>query len=80
VSFAAITLCVESQLVYVVYFVIGSVRKLLFTSSYFATDSLGLITSFQLLIDNYKMMSSGVFSDGMTGLSCNGYSSELRCN
>jgi hypothetical protein len=35
VSFAAITLCVASQRVFiVVYFVIGSVRKLLNTPSY----------------------------------------------
>jgi hypothetical protein len=38
VSFAAITLCVASQRVFivVVYFVIESVRKLLDTSSYLA--------------------------------------------
>jgi hypothetical protein len=34
VSFAAITLSVASQQVFVVYFVIDSVRKLLDTSSY----------------------------------------------
>jgi hypothetical protein len=34
VSFAAITLCVASQRVFIVYFVIDSVRKLLDTPSY----------------------------------------------
>jgi len=34
VSFAAITLCVASQRVFVVYFVVESVRKLLDTPSY----------------------------------------------
>jgi hypothetical protein len=39
VSFAAITLCVASQRVFIfVYFVIGSVRKLLVTPSYFIVD------------------------------------------
>jgi len=41
VSFAAITLCVTSQSVFliaVVYFVIGSVRKLLDTPSYFGPE------------------------------------------
>jgi hypothetical protein len=34
VSFAAITLCVASQRVFIVYFVIDSIRKLLNTPSY----------------------------------------------
>jgi hypothetical protein len=34
VSFATITLCVASQLVFIVYFVVDSFRKLLDTSSY----------------------------------------------
>jgi hypothetical protein len=41
VSFAAITLCVASQRVFiVVYFVIDSVRKLLVTSSYSQGDEI----------------------------------------
>jgi hypothetical protein len=36
-SFAAVTLCVASELVFVVYFVIASVRKLLDTPSYHAS-------------------------------------------
>jgi hypothetical protein len=42
VSFAAITLCIASQQVFivVVYFVIDSVRKLLDTSSYVPEESL----------------------------------------
>jgi hypothetical protein len=38
VSSAAITLCVASQRVFVVYFVTDSVRKLFDTSSYFVRD------------------------------------------
>jgi hypothetical protein len=34
VSFATITLCVASQRVFIVYFIIDSVRKLLDTPSY----------------------------------------------
>jgi ABC-type phosphate transport system permease subunit len=48
VSFAAITLCVASQLVFiviVVYFVIDSVRKLLDTPPYFVTDSVWELTN-----------------------------------
>jgi hypothetical protein len=37
VSFAAITLCVATQRVFVVYFVIDSVRKLLDTLLYLVT-------------------------------------------
>jgi hypothetical protein len=42
VSFAAITLCVASQrmFVVVVYFVIASVRKLLDTPPYFVSETL----------------------------------------
>jgi hypothetical protein len=45
VSFAAITLCVVSQRLFVVvsvYFVIDSVRKLLDTPSYISVEKLGL--------------------------------------
>jgi hypothetical protein len=48
VSFAAITLCVASQQVFIIvvvaaYFVIDSVRKLLDTPSYFSTQNMNSI-------------------------------------
>jgi hypothetical protein len=52
-SFAAITLCVASQRVFVVYFVIDSVRKLLYIPSY----AHEYITSLPYKIRNfYKMI------------------------
>jgi hypothetical protein len=46
VSFAAITLCVASQRVFVVYFVIDSVRKLLDTPSYISHEDLYILSIF----------------------------------
>jgi hypothetical protein len=53
VSFAAITLCVASQRVFIVYFVIEPVRKLLDTPSNYCTaslPSLGFRISFCFLV------------------------------
>jgi hypothetical protein len=57
VSFAAITLCVASQRVFivVVYFVIDSVRKLLDTPSYTVTSSL-LYRSYSVFIQRYVVV------------------------
>jgi hypothetical protein len=51
VSFAAITLCVASQLVFIdvsIYFVIDSVRKILDTPSY--TDLLSAVTNLMVKV------------------------------
>jgi hypothetical protein len=62
VSFAAITLCIASQLVVivsVVYFVIDSVRKLLYTPSYTHTHThthtcINIYNSYQVRLSNIK--------------------------
>jgi len=64
VSFAATTLCVASQrlFVVVVYFVIDSVRKLLDTSSYTASQPRNTRTWNVLLNENLELVQNKTFS------------------